>query len=86
MHWALFGGGKAKNSGGPNNAVRLHLSFHLLEDKPAAAYITDGKTCERKTLKAQWERGAAGQVSRAATSAPLNASCASAMSPVREAM
>jgi len=59
MHWALFGGGKAKISGAPNNAVRLHLSFHLLDDKPAAAYITDGKTCERKTWKAQWERGAA---------------------------
>jgi len=59
MHWALFGGGKAKKSGAPNNAVRLHLSFHLLDDKPAAAYITDGKTCERKTWKAQWERGAA---------------------------
>ena len=59
MHWALFGGGKAKKSGAPNNAVRLHLSFHLLDDKPAAAHITDGKTCERKSWKAQWERGAA---------------------------
>lgn len=59
MHWALFGGGKAKRSGAPNHAVRLHLSFHLLDDKPAAAQITHGKTCERKTWKAQWERGAA---------------------------
>lgn len=59
MHWALFGGGKAKKSGAANNAVRLHLSFHLLEDKPAAAQITNGKTCERKSWKAQWERGAA---------------------------
>lgn len=59
MHWALFGGGKAKKSGAPNNAVRLHLSFHLLDDKPVAAQITDGKTCERKTWKAQWEKGAA---------------------------
>jgi hypothetical protein len=59
MHWALFGGGQAKKSGAPNNAVRLHLSFHLLDDKPAAAQITDGKTCERKTWQAQWERGAA---------------------------
>lgn len=59
MHWALFGGGKAKKSGAPNNAVRLHLSFHLLDDKPAAAQITPGKTCERKSWKAQWERGAA---------------------------
>ena len=59
MQWALFGGGKAKKSGAPNNAVRLHLSFHLLDDKPVAAQVTAGKTCERKTWKAQWERGAA---------------------------
>jgi hypothetical protein len=59
MHWALFGGGKAKKSGAANNAARLHLSFHLLDDKPAAVQITDGKTCERKTWQAQWERGAA---------------------------
>jgi hypothetical protein len=59
MHWALFGGGKAKKSGAPNQAVRLHLSFNLLEDKPAAAHITEGKTCERKSWKTQWEKGAA---------------------------
>jgi len=59
MHWALFGGGKAKKSGAANRAVRLHLSFHLLEDRPGACCITHGKTCERKTWKAQWERGAA---------------------------
>lgn len=59
MHWALFGGGQARKDGAPNQAVRLHLSFNLLEDKPAAAQITDGKVSERKTWKAQWERGAA---------------------------
>lgn len=59
MRWALFGGGKAKKSGAPNQAVRLHLSFHLLKDQPVKACITDGKTCERKTWRAQWERGAA---------------------------
>lgn len=59
MHWALFGGGKAKRNGAPNKAVRLHLSFHLLDDKPAAVKITEGKTCERKTWRAQWEKGAA---------------------------
>jgi hypothetical protein len=59
MHWALFGGGKAKKSGGANNAVRLHLSFNLLDDKPALAQVTHGKTCERKSWKSQWERGAA---------------------------
>lgn len=59
MHWALFGGGKAKKSGGANNAVRLHLSFNLLEDKPALAQVTNGKSCERKSWKSQWEPGAA---------------------------
>lgn len=59
MHWALFGGGKAKKSGKANNGVRLHLSLHLLDDKPTAAHITSGKTCERKSWKTQWERGAA---------------------------
>jgi hypothetical protein len=59
MHWALYGGGKAKANGAPNNAVRLHLSFHLFDDKPAAAQITPGKICERKSWKGQWEKGAA---------------------------
>lgn len=59
MHWALFGGGKAKKSGAANNAVRLHLSFNLLDDKPAVAQVTHGKTCERKSWKSQWEPGAA---------------------------
>ena len=56
LSWALYGGGKA---GARNNAVRLHLSFHLLEDKPARAQITPGKTCERQVWKADWEQGAA---------------------------
>lgn len=59
MHWALFGGGKAKKSGAANNAVRLHLSFNLLDDKPAVAQVTNGKTCERKSWKSQWEPGTA---------------------------
>lgn len=58
MHWALYGGGKAKKRAGPNRAVRLHLSFNLLEDKPARARVTPGKTCERKVWKEQWEPGA----------------------------
>ena len=56
MSWALYGGG---GGGAQNNAVRLHLSLHLLEDKPARAQITPGKTCERKAWKADWEKGAA---------------------------
>jgi hypothetical protein len=55
MDWALYGGGR---KGAPNRAVRLHLSFNVLEDQPAAAVITPGKTCERKIWKEQWEKGA----------------------------
>jgi hypothetical protein len=56
MSWALYGGGKA---GVKNNAVRLHLNFHLLEDKPARAQVSAGKVCERKAWKEAWEKGAA---------------------------
>ena len=56
MSWALYGGGQA---GACNNAVRLHLSFHLLEDKPARAQITVGKVCERKAWQEDWRAGAA---------------------------
>ena len=56
MSWALYGGGRA---GATNNAVRLHLSFPLLDDKPARAQITPGQTCERKAWQADWEKGAA---------------------------
>ena len=54
MSWALYGGGRA---GAANNAVRLHLSLHLLDDKPARAQITAGKTCERKVWQADWKKG-----------------------------
>jgi hypothetical protein len=56
MSWALYGGGRG---GAKNNAVRLHLSLHLLDDTPARAQITTGKTCERKAWKADWQKGAA---------------------------
>ena len=56
MTWALYGGGQA---GAINNAIRLHLSLHLLEDKPVRAQVTAGKVCERKAWKQIWEQGAA---------------------------
>jgi hypothetical protein len=56
MSWALYGGGRA---GARNNALRLHLNFHLMEDKPARAQVTTGKTCERKAWRQVWEPGAA---------------------------
>jgi hypothetical protein len=56
MEWALYGGGRV---GAPNRAVRLHLGFHLLDDKPAVAQVSAGQLCERKAWKQSWQRGAA---------------------------
>ena len=53
--WAQYGGG---GGGAPNRAVRLHVSFHLWDDKPARAQVTPGRVCERKSLRQQLERGA----------------------------
>lgn len=55
MNWARYGGGKA---GHANNAVRLHVSFHLLEDKPVQVAVTEGKACERKVWRQQLQAGA----------------------------
>jgi hypothetical protein len=55
MSWALYGGGRA---GAKNNAVRLHLNFHLLEDKPAGLQVVPGKACERKVWREVLASGA----------------------------
>lgn len=55
MAWAQYGGG---GGGAPNRAVRLHVSFHLFEDKPVRAHVTAGRVCERKSLRQQLQRGA----------------------------
>jgi hypothetical protein len=55
MAWARYGGGRA---GCANRAVRLHVSFHLWDDKPARAEVTAGRVCERQSLRRQLERGA----------------------------
>ena len=52
MHWALW-----RHQGGTQNAVRLHLGLHILDDKPAKAIITPGRTCERKAWQELWEDG-----------------------------
>jgi hypothetical protein len=59
MDWALYGGGKNKKSGPTNRAVRLHLSFNLLDHQPESALITPANVCERKAWRKQWQRGAA---------------------------
>lgn len=47
MAWAEYGVGR----NGDAKGVRLHLRFHLLEDKPVDARITAGKDCERQALR-----------------------------------
>jgi hypothetical protein len=55
MSWALYGGGR----GGKQNALRLHLSFNVLEGQPARARVTVGKRCERAVWEQQWRTGEA---------------------------
>ena len=54
MTWALYGGGR---EGFVSNAVRLHVSFHLLKDAPVAAQVTVGKACERAAMRADLTEG-----------------------------
>src|SRR5204863_9013912 len=44
MVWARYGCGKA---GRVNNAVRLHVSFNLFDEKPSSVAVTAGRECER---------------------------------------
>jgi len=55
MAWALYGGGR----NGDGHAVKLHLSFHLLDDKPLKATIRPGQECERAVWQEHWQEGAA---------------------------
>lgn len=55
MSWAQYGAGKA---GRPNRAVRLHVSFHLLENKPVQVAVTPGRVCERQVWRQQLQPGA----------------------------
>jgi hypothetical protein len=53
MSWALYGVGR----GGDSHGAKLHLSFHLLEDKPLKATVRRGKDCERAVWQEHWEEG-----------------------------
>lgn len=53
MSWALYGAGR----GGESRAVKLHLSFHVLDDKPGRATVRRGKDCERKVWEERWQAG-----------------------------
>jgi hypothetical protein len=52
MGWALW-----RTQGTTQKAVRLHLSLHVLEDKPVRAQVTVGAHCERKAWKENWQAG-----------------------------
>lgn len=54
MAWAMYGGGRK----GSANAVRLHLSLHVLDDKPVQATLRPGRECERAVWEQQLEKGA----------------------------
>lgn len=52
MTWAFW------RAQGPNqNAVRLHVSLHVLEDSPAGAQVGLGAGCERKVWQETWRQG-----------------------------
>jgi hypothetical protein len=52
MGWAVW-----RHQGVPQNAVRLHVSLHLLEDAPVHAQVSVGAHCERKAWKQGWRPG-----------------------------
>jgi hypothetical protein len=54
MAWAQW-----RTQGTRQQAVRLQVQFHLLEEKPLRALISEGRRCERALWRSQWERGAA---------------------------
>jgi len=55
MVWARYGCGKA---GRVNNAVRLHVSFNLFDEKPSSVAVTPGRECERISWRKQLKSGA----------------------------
>lgn len=54
MVWAKHGAGKA---GCKNNAVRLHVSFDVWDEKPVRMAVTPGRVCERKIWREKLKEG-----------------------------
>jgi IS4 transposase len=52
MRWALW-----RRQGRSQSAVRLHLSLHVVEDKPQRAKISSGRGCERRAWRENWQPG-----------------------------
>ncbi|NWK57833.1 hypothetical protein HW115_19625, partial [Verrucomicrobiaceae bacterium N1E253] len=49
-HWRTHYGTK-------QSALRLHIKFSLLDEKPSGALISPAKTCERKALEKMIQPG-----------------------------
>jgi|AntAceMinimDraft_11_1070367.scaffolds.fasta_scaffold38570_2 hypothetical protein len=52
MEWAYW-----RNQGTKQSAVRLHFSYHLLDQKAANAVLSPAKLCERKALEKMLKPG-----------------------------
>lgn len=52
MNWAHWRNGIQKDS-----AIRLHLSYNLLDEKPSQVFISPAKLCERKALEMLLKKG-----------------------------
>jgi len=52
MSWALW-----RWQHGAESALKAHVKFNLLEQKPVAVVITPAKRCERAVLREHWRAG-----------------------------
>jgi len=52
MAWALW-----RHQHGKESALKLHLKFNLLEEKPVGALVTSARRCERAVLRRQLKAG-----------------------------
>lgn len=52
MTWAVW-----RCQHGPESALKAHLKFNLLEEKPLGVTITRAKRCERAVLREHWQVG-----------------------------
>lgn len=52
MSWAIW-----RWQHGPESAVKLHLKFNVLEQKPVSAVLAPGKRCERAVWRSTWQAG-----------------------------
>ena len=52
MTWAVW-----RWQHGRESALKAHVKFNLLEQKPVGVKITTAKRCERKVLREQWQAG-----------------------------